>query len=130
MLKKFAGGLAALALAAASTAPALAADGQLYYASIVQQPVKVYIDGQLMGEVPYGKIARWDVQPGQHTIQVVSADGQSAQKTVTLSRAQLAAPSKGGLWWCAASASPDNSTAVLLIVMEQQQCKEFVDAGN
>ena len=115
--------------AAAFGAPAFAADGQLYYASIVQGSVKVFIDDKQVSTVPYGKIDLIDVTPGTHRLRVVSEAGQSAEKTVEFRADQLAS-SKGGQWWCAATMSPENSTQVVLIVMDKPSCQKFVDDGN
>ena len=112
-------------------APAAAApsDGPLYFATIVTPAVKLYLDGQLLDEIPDGKLETFDVTPGSHTLRVVKADGTAAEQQVNFDRSQLA-DAKGGRWWCAVSVTPKGTNAVRLIIMPTADCKGFVEDGN
>ena len=118
--------LAALLAAPAAAAPA---DGQLYFATIVDPSVKVYLDGKLLDEIPSGKLETFDVTPGQHTLRIVSPSGAADETQVNFDKAQLA-ESKGGKWWCAVAVPPKGTNAVKLFIMPTADCKGFVDDGD
>jgi len=117
---------AALLAGPAAAAPA---DGQLYFATIVQPSVKLYLDGQFLDEIPEGKLETFDVTPGRHTLRVVNADGAADEKQVNFDRAELA-DAKGGRWWCAVSVTPQGTKDVRLVIMPTADCKGFVEDGN
>jgi hypothetical protein len=117
--------------AALFAAPAVAApaDSQLYFATIVDPSVKVYLDGNLLDEIPSGKLETFDVTPGAHTLRVVKEDGTGDEKQVNFDRSQLA-DAKGGRWWCAVSVTQKGTNAVKLFIMPTADCKSFVEDGN
>ena len=112
----------------AAPAAAAPADGRLYFATIVDPSVKVYLDGTLLDEVGSGKWAALPVTPGVHRLRVEDPKGSADERQVDFDLAQLAA-AKNGRWWCAVSV-PDRMSKVRLVIMDQAACKSFVDEGN
>jgi hypothetical protein len=112
-------------VATVSLAGAACAEGKLYFASIVKQPVKVFLDGRLLGEVMTDGIGRFPAPNGSHTLRVQTPGGGAAETSVSFTDGNVA-EANGGRWWCVASG--EQGASLMIIVMPTPDCQKFVAA--
>jgi hypothetical protein len=109
-----------------SCAAANADDENVRFYSIVDAPVDVAFDGGAPVRIPAETLYYFKVEPGEHTVTIKAADGQTVQIQETFSEDDMATR-WGRKWWCILANTPGGKLELHLT--SKTLCQKLLDVA-